>query len=148
MAARTLTLANGKAVTVLPGDFLPDDLPDDFELVLIPDVIEVKTIFVKTWKHTLADTVVAFREGAANQTVVDNCFKCINKMLPHWWFVFSKVQEGHPVAAESWEDFCSDIAIVTAHKMYLGNPIRVMLELPELQEDGKSLHGTYYMLKM
>lgn len=148
MAARTLTLSNGKTVTVKPGDLLPDDLPDDFELVLVPDVIEVKTIFVKTWKHTLADTIEAFREGVANQRVVDNCFKCINKMLPHWRVVFSQVQEGHPVAAESWEEFCTDIAIVNAHKMFLGYPIRVMLELPELEEDGRTWFGTCYMLKL
>jgi len=114
--------------------------------VLVPDLIEIKNIYVKTWKHTLADLVEAFREGSANQRVVDNCFKCINKMLPHWYFVFSKVQEGHPVATESWEEFCTDIAIVNAHKLYLGTPIRVML--PELEEDGKTCYGTYFMLKL
>lgn len=150
---RDITLADGTIVHVAAGGPLPDGLPLEFEFLLIADEVAdigSQHVFVKTTLRKFLREVRHYREATAESRsrIHFGASKCIKEFLPRCDEVYGKVQNGDTKAAQEWQDFCDDIAILASHKALQDKELRVLLDVPKVSPDMRAIYGPVFILKM
>lgn len=134
-----IRLDNGNTVTVRAGQPIPDELPDEHCVYLLPHeyiaCLKDQQVYVSTklgeWRRTTRR--IRRHDLAGRRVVLHGATNAIREFLPRLDSVFRRYKNGDAKAEKEWVDFCTDCAVLLAYRAVVTDePVGVLLHLPSV----------------
>jgi hypothetical protein len=149
---RTVTLADGTTAVVSPGSLLPLNLHPDTVYYAMPG----ESIAAAKDSHILVRTTVAQRDANVRHTmkrsprdtpfVLESAGRAIRNAMPGHDRVYGSMLRGERRGKKKWQDLIDDLNIVMSDQLVRGDTLRVLLEEPEVSEDGMSAMAPSFLM--